>query len=86
MLHLGDLLGMQVLLFGLERARLGLDVNDQRLHLTIEDPHQVPIPADPDLAARVLRGNRVIRLRHLDVTVPVDGPAAFLEAGESTRG
>jgi hypothetical protein len=45
--HLGDLLGMQVLMLRLEGPRLDLDVNGNGLHLAVEDPYQTAIPTDP---------------------------------------
>ncbi len=74
-----------MLILRLEGPRLDLDVHRDRLHLAVEHPHQMTVPADPHLASRILRGNRVIRLRHFDVAVPVHRPPALLEAGEPTR-
>lgn len=75
---------MQVLILRLEGPRLDLDVNRDRLHLAVEHPYEMTIPTGPYPATGILRGNRVIRLGHLDVTVPVHRPSAFLKAGEST--
>lgn len=85
LLDLRDLLGVQVLILRLEGPRLDLDMNRDRLHLAVEHPHQMAVPADPHLTTRILRRNRVIRLRHFDVAVPVHRPPALLEAGEPTR-
>jgi hypothetical protein len=84
--HLGDLARMDMLLLRLEGAGLNLDVEDDLFHLAVEDPHQVTIPADPDLSTGVLRRDRVVGLPHFDVTVAVHGPAALLEAGNRPTG
>ena len=69
-----------------EAARLVLDVDGDRLHPLVEDPHQPGVPAHPDLAGQVLRRHRVVGLLDLDVAVAMHRAAASWKHGKRSGG
>ena len=77
-----DLRGIKVPCIGAEAALVMLGVDRDLLHPIVEHPHGATVPADPDLAAEVLRRHRVEGLGDLDVAVAADlalGLAKVLE-------
>ena len=84
-LHRRDFPGVDVLRLRAEAARLALDVDGDLVHPVVEDPHQPPVPADPDLTSQILRRHGVVCLGHLDVAIAVDRPLGLAERGEPPR-
>ena len=61
------------------------EVDLQRFHPVVEDPHQPRVPADPDRAGEVLRRHRVVGVIDLDVAVAVHRAAGLAERREGVR-
>ena len=74
---------MNVPFLCLEFSRLNLDMNNKLLHLTVEDPNEMAIPACPHLSAGVLRRNRIVGLLDFNMTITMNRTLGFLEAWES---
>jgi hypothetical protein len=65
-----------------ETAQTGPGMDGYLLEIIVIDPYQPGIVSDPQLSTQVFRWYRVVGPVDLDMAVPVDPSAAFVEHGE----